>query len=305
MQWGLLRHLPRSLSKFSRLFSNGSGSHLEFQRLTNHLGAQVSTDDFETSWSHGEFYNLSSTLKQLLAEHKVLVLNTSIRESEDFAKLSSLVGPVRPVKNEGDQNYKYVQYYKTTGRKGSESNRASDFWHSDNSYLEQPARATMLLAISVPEEGGDTLFCDMVAAWEALDPALKAKLKKNEGLHTFRYNPGAPTQRVQRAGFSTEKNVWHPSVIKTATGRSAVYVSPAYTKQLSRESEVLEEVYSHCYGDNDNSPFIYRHKWTNGDVVIWDNQQVCHKGTTVDMETEKIRIMMRASIKGEEPQAGA
>jgi len=300
---GFQRFASGSLHRFSKRFSSAA-SHLEIQRLTKSIGAQINSEDFSSSWSHGEFHSLSIALKELLAEHKVLVLNTNINNAEDFAKLSSLVGPVRPIRNEEDQNWKYVQYYKTTGRKGSDCSRASDFWHSDNSYLVEPARATMLLATSVPETGGDTLFCDMLTAWETLPANLKAKLKKNEGLHTFRYNPGAATQRAQRPGFSTEQNVWHPAVIKTATGRSAIYINPAYTKQLSQQSEIIPEVFSHCFGEDDNSQFVYRHKWSNGDVVIWDNQQVCHKGTTLFMETEKVRIMMRTSIKGEKPQAG-
>lgn len=159
-------------------------------------------------------------------------------------------------------------------RTPSETKRPSDLWHSDLSYLERPASATVLYAIELPEpvdgmSQGDTMFVDMVAAFVALPPAMQQQLRGMHGLHRHPSLAGdAQTPQLQ-AGQATV--VAHPLVVKTQAYQTrndaveeplfALNLNPAYTIALQNngaagtDAEIVSPItphltllVSHCQG---------------------------------------------------------
>ncbi len=174
---------------------------------------------------------------------------------------------------------------------------AGTFWHSDVSYNPNPAKATLLYALEIPDEGGDTLFCDLTRAYEALADDIKEKLDGLRAFHDY--------DNVKRDIFSTMKmtpppECLHP-VVRThpETGRKAIYINPAYTTRFEGvdedEGEALKKkIFSHCLGDR----FRLRYKWRTGDLVAWDNAALMHSATTKTLDPAKHRTLWRVTVSG-------
>ena len=191
---------------------------------------------------------------------------------------------------------------KTGKTTGTHPDKGSLVWHSDLSFQARPALATTLYGIEVPDEGGDTLFADMCAAYDALDADTKALLDRLKAVHDI------SVQRV-RAGEEpmTERQraeappVEHPAVRRhPATGRKALYVSrhASHIVGLPRaESDaLLERLQAHATSER----FVYRHRWRVRDVVIWDNRCTIHSATPYDPDARR-RVIHRTVVKGDAP----
>lgn len=183
---------------------------------------------------------------------------------------------------------------------------AGSFWHSDVSYKPCPAKATLLYALEVPGEGGDTLFCDMVAAYDALSRDMKATLRGRTAVHQYGHATHRPQLGAGERTASMKRQegeippAIHP-VVRThpETGRKALYVNPAYTVRIEglaeEESEALkQDIFAHCLQDR----FMMRYSWRAGDVVLWDNSAVMHSATTRELDPANHRTIWRTIISG-------
>jgi taurine dioxygenase len=174
---------------------------------------------------------------------------------------------------------------------------AGTFWHSDVSYMPNPAKATVLYALEVPEGEGDTLFCDLTAAYEALPEATKKRLRGLKAVHNYDHVPRDVFKRVNE---TPPPDCLHP-VVRThpETGRKAIYVNPAYVVRIEGvgedESERLKrEIFEHCLQDR----FRLAYRWKAGDVVAWDNAALMHSATTKTLDPNKFRTLWRTTISG-------
>lgn len=164
-------------------------------------------------------------------------------------------------------------------------------WHTDLSFTSKPAMATLLYAVEVPERDGNTEFADMHAAYEALPSALKEPLDGRMAVHDLRRTHSL-TEEQDRAAPAVEHPVFrtHP-----VTGKKAIYLGAHVTHIAGRNDEgrrLVDEV-----SDFATQPqFVYSHRWRPGDLVIWDNAAVMHRGTAYD-ERER-RLMLRTTVKG-------
>ena len=179
-------------------------------------------------------------------------------------------------------------------------------WHTDMSYLEKPPKASMLYALEIPPQGGDTWFSDMYAAYESLPATLQARLAGFRVKHDGTYNSGG----YVRAGVTptddlrTAPGRLHPLVCQhPETGRRMLYLGRrrnAYIDGLTlADSEaLLDEIWTFA-----TQPTIaWRHRWQVGDLVLWDNRCTMHRRDPFDASAR--RIMHRTQIKGEAPPAG-
>ena len=186
---------------------------------------------------------------------------------------------------------------------------AGSYWHSDMSYTAKPPKATLLYALEVPEQGGDTLYCNMIAAYAALPKATKVRLEGFRAIHSYIYRtdeqvarhgirpPLTEAQRKQTPDLVQPVVRTHPE-----TGEKALYVNPGFTTRFlglaEAESEALkQELFAHCLQDR----FQFRYRWQAGDVVVWDNAAVMHRGTAVELDPKHHRTLFRTIISGSEP----
>jgi len=185
---------------------------------------------------------------------------------------------------------------------------AGRYWHSDLCFEESPNMATILHAIEVPPEGGDTLFADLRQAYETLPETLKVRIEGKRAAHTFRKHylevmaAGSPRPPLTKEQFEALALNYHP-IVRThpETGRKSLFVNPGHTTEIEdmdqeESRELLDALFEHSL----QSKFIYRHKWQAGDTVVWDNRRVMHNAETYDME-RYTRHMHRSCIHGDRP----
>jgi taurine dioxygenase len=174
-------------------------------------------------------------------------------------------------------------------------------WHTDMSYLEDPPKASMLYAIEVPPEGGNTGFTSMYRAYEALPEELKRRLSGRRVKHDGTYNSGGyvrqgvtPTDDPREA-----PGMYHPIVCThPETGRKGLYLGRrrnAYVEGMSlAESEaLLDEVWEYATREE----LTWYNRWRVGDVVLWDNRCTMHRRDPFDAASR--RIMHRTQMKGQ------
>ncbi len=174
-------------------------------------------------------------------------------------------------------------------------------WHTDMSYLPDPPKASVLYALEVPPSGGDTSFCTMYGAWDALSENLRAVALEWRVKHDGTYNSGGyvragvtPTDDPRTAAGTLHQLVCvHPE-----TGRRHLYLGRRRNAwlegmPLDDSNTLLDRIWAIATAD----ALTWRHQWRAGDLVLWDNRCVMHRRDAFDAGSR--RIMHRTQIKGE------
>lgn len=178
------------------------------------------------------------------------------------------------------------------------------YWHSDITYQAVPPMGSILYGLTVPPEGGDTLYTDMHAAYEALDDETKALIEGRVAIHNYKHRYLLMAEGGHRPDPTPEQlaewqDVEHPVVlIHPESGRKCLFVNEGFTvaiKGLEKEESdaLLQRLYAHSV----KPQFVYAHKWRPGDIVMWDNRSTMHCATPYDSEKYE-RTMHRTTIKG-------
>ena len=163
-------------------------------------------------------------------------------------------------------------------------------WHSDWSFQHRPPAGTCLLAIDIPPVGGDTLFANQHAAWDAWPDARKAELADLIAVHSARlaYAPDG-TYGVKdkgrsmdiRPGEAANAVQTHPLVpAHPETGRRGFYSTLGYIigiEGMAQDAAIALLLELQAWQGDER--FVYRHKWEPGMVIMWDNRSVLHKAT--------------------------
>ncbi len=178
---------------------------------------------------------------------------------------------------------------------------AGQGWHTDSSYLPEPVMCTMLHAMEVPPEGSDTVMADLCAVWNALPPERQAELDGLQVQHSWR-----ALMELKNVHLDPDDNaipdVVHPMVRRHPTdGRPALWVSTGTTRGVvgmpnPQGLDLLTELVDFATQEQ----FLYRHKWSVGDLLIWDNRCTLHTGTPFDI-TKYQRHVHRTWVKGDRP----
>ncbi len=288
--------------------------NFDVKPLSTHLGAEVRGIDL----NDGLGDNVIGELKQIWCEHGGLMV---IRDQKNLtpeahiefgAGLGPLFGaPDQPPLQDTVSRYihpKYPEIYRVSnkldesgeplGRKG-----AGTYWHSDVSFRETPAGASVLHGVEIPPVGGDTIFANMTKAFEDLSEPMKDMLRPLHAWHDFEM--AARTQYakpiVVEDDMSGANKALHPVVRTHAdTGKESLYVNPGFTSHLDGfdgdESRwMLEPLYRHAT----RAEYLYRHTWQPHDVIIWDNRCLMHYA--VMDYGDAPRYMERTTCIGERP----
>ena len=185
-----------------------------------------------------------------------------------------------------------------------------DFWHSDSSHRPFPSLATILYAVKNPLQGGDTEFANMHAAYEALSPEMKQRIAGLKGIHAVSklknkrvtVSPRRPDGKdFYERQKSIPDQVWPLVRTHPVTGRKTLYVSPRFTIGIEGLSEdesdvILDALFAHQV----RPEFVYRHKWRDSDLVMWDNRSVIHQAAG-GYTYPDTRTMYRTVVAGDRP----
>ncbi len=189
-----------------------------------------------------------------------------------------------------------------SGRPTAFFNRQGEEWHSDGCGSGDVNGITMLYAIEVPRLGGDTMFSSLHTAWETLDPATRARMQDMRTRHSFnwhndkvlRLSPGAakPLTLAERAAIPDR---WYDLVqIHPITGRKLYYASPNLVQEISGLDDAQRDILVNQLIGHVSAPErVYRHRWTPGDLLVWDNNALMHSPTDVAEYVDDRRLMHR------------
>jgi alpha-ketoglutarate-dependent taurine dioxygenase len=176
-------------------------------------------------------------------------------------------------------------------------------WHTDSSFREVPSMGSILHGIEVPPEGGDTLFANMYAAYEALSDDMKERSRGLRVLHSHD-QVLSHDQELKKASEDYTKlpPVHHPLVRRhPVTGRLSLFLSPHTMERVEGLTEeegrtLLNELTAFATQDR----FVCRHKWKKNDVILWDNRCTMHAVMPYDAADLR-RVMHRTTIVGDGP----
>ena len=176
-------------------------------------------------------------------------------------------------------------------------------WHTDHSYEPEPAKGSILLGRQVPSSGGDTMFANMYAAYEALPNELKPILEEMRAIHSIahKYEAAVVQNKDDRFPNGSARDVStavHPVVIvHPDSGKKALFVNPDLTTHFEgwtkeQSAPLLKYLFEHSTRDE----FVMRFQWKVGSIAFWDNRATMHCACN-DYPTET-RIMHRVTLQG-------
>lgn len=283
---------------------------MEINRLDARFGAEVTGLDLSQPLDGDTIERINTAF----IDNVVLCFRgQSFNQPERFVKAVGNLGePMSPVtatyRLPGFDVIEELSNHATDKRTGDNKplNRGGS-WHTDHSNLEAPPKATVLYAIEVPEEGGNTEFTNLFLAYDALDDETKTLLRGKRAFHAY-LSRRAPRKLLTRskeeeAGSS---GCWQPLVrAHPESGRASLYLNPMRCEDVEGMDQdegdaLLDRLYAHC----DQLQFQYSHHWQPGDVLVWDNRSALHQAT-FGFDPAKRRYLHRIMLKGDRPSLAA
>lgn len=268
--------------------------------------AEVSGIDLSRALDNESF----DRLHRAFLDHSILVFRGQKLSNEQHIEFSRRFGEleIHTAKHWLLPEYPEILVLSNRGEEGTKPIvNGGAFWHSDITYKARPPLGSLLYALEVPPEGGDTLYADMYGAYETLDEETKRRVEGLRAIHRYadRYRQMA-REDTERPALTAEQlaevpDVEHPLVrTHPETGRRALFVNEGFTVGIvgmdeSQSRALLESLFAHSTRDE----LVYRHRWHAGDLVFWDNRCTMHRATEYDLC--HTRSMRRTTISGSVP----
>jgi alpha-ketoglutarate-dependent 2,4-dichlorophenoxyacetate dioxygenase len=178
---------------------------------------------------------------------------------------------------------------------------ATRLWHTDSSYKRPAAKYSLLYCSAIPEWGGETEFADMRAAYDALPDRLRAEAEGRSAehyVHHSRATLGFAPSPEEIAG-AIPPVTWPLVRTHAGSGRKLLYIGAHATHvvglSLPEGRVLLSDLLEHAT----QRQFVYRHAWRPGDLVMWDNRAVLHRGRRYDLAQR--RDMRRSTVEDSLP----
>ncbi len=269
---------------------------MEVKPLTGGLGAEIVGADIRCE-------DQFDAIKSAFAEYSVIALRGQSVSPQEHLTFARRFGPInvnrffKPV----DGHPEIAMVLKEEDQKEA----VGEGWHTDHSYDQEPAMGSILHALEVPPQGGDTLFVSMAAAYEALSPTMRGFLDGLWAVHSSRHVFGASIMDTEAAksgrlgnAEAATQDALHPVVIThPLSGRRGLFVNPVFTTEIKglradESAAVLGMIYDLCK----QPEFQCRLRWQEGDIAIWDNRATWHKAIN-DYHGFR-RLMHRVTVEG-------
>jgi taurine dioxygenase len=225
----------------------------------------------------------TQAIKDAWLSHKVLVFHDQELTEDGLVGFAERLGDVeihlRQTRTTGRREVLLVSNIKEDGKPIGRLGNQELNWHMDQIFMAQPTAGTILYAVEVTPEGGNTWFCDLGGAYAALPVDLKAKVEGQRAAHsaaTADRRVGIQLSEEQRA---KAPEVVHPLVrTHPLAGEKGLYFSMNHTARIDGWTEedslpLLDELRAHATQPR----FVYAHQWRVGDLVLWDNACTMHR----------------------------
>ncbi|MBT5266362.1 MAG: TauD/TfdA family dioxygenase [Rhodospirillaceae bacterium] len=272
-------------------------------------------------------------LRRSLWRHKVIRIRGQNPTPDQYLAFAQAFGELEPffIGSYNLESHPQIYVLSNVRRDGVAIGRdgAGTHWHSDSTFVERPSSITFLHAVAVPEQGGDTLFIDTVAAYERLDDATKALIDGRRAVHRYQKKEfilsgerdlpaeeRAEIERLQRLRAEEDREAPPSATAKRAntepdrlqpiarthpiTGKKALYLNDEMCVGIDgmTEPDGMALLRRLCH-EATAPEHILRYEWKMGDIVAWDNAATIHTATFT--RPEEARIMHRLTVKGDVP----
>ncbi|MCW5737666.1 MAG: TauD/TfdA family dioxygenase [Enhydrobacter sp.] len=247
-------------------------------------------------------------LNKALGEHLLVVVPGTPMSAAEMRDFSTAFGKPRAQllrykrNDEVPEVSTMVSTIMADGTTDKTAIRAED-WHTDDSYMAVPAKATLLHAMEIPSHGGRTWFCNMHTVYEALPEATRRRIDGRRAMHAYdtararnRPSPRTPQEIAETPDIEHPLVRTHPD-----TGRKALYLNfNRLDRIVGMEREESDALLDELAAEARKPQHHFAHEWTVGDCVIWDNRATMHR-VDVDYPVGERRIMQRVLIEGDKP----
>jgi taurine dioxygenase len=277
-------------------------SRLEVVPLTKHIGAEIRGIDLRDNLGD----ETVKAIRQAWLDHLVLVFRGQQFGQEELVRATGYFGEIgalsRPPKYFPKgyakllPNIMMISNIRENGEIIGALPDGEMNFHHDMIHSEMPHNGTLLYSVEIPTYGGDTLFASGYAAYDTLDPAIRARLEGRKALNHYNYGTtirGDTSKAVEAFNESIQP------VFRThdETGRKAIYVDRLMSMKIvdmspQESDKLLDAVFDHA----EKPEFVYRHVWRVGDLLVWDNR--CSSHARDDFPSDQRRLMLRTTVKG-------
>lgn len=272
---------------------------IDIRPVTPVIGAEIHGVDLSVPLSPDQV----SAVRQALTHHLVLFFpgqRLSPQQHADFARQFGEVTEAHPIMPALDPEHPQVLPIDSRHNK-------SAFWHTDVTFMNTPPMGSILHALELPEAGGDTLWVNLQAAYDALPETLRDLCDRLVAIH---WDPFFAAD-IEAAGgcmwdgkhIAKLRPVLHPVVrVHPETGRKGLFVNENFTSSILGFTRIQSEgllklLYRHC---TEVPEFSMRHRWQPGDVAFWDNRATLHYAT--DDYGDVLRVVHRVTLRGDRPR---
>ncbi|HEY5633900.1 MAG TPA: TauD/TfdA family dioxygenase [Burkholderiaceae bacterium] len=276
---------------------------IELRKLTPGFGVEASGVDLSRPLTDDAF----SELMRAFFAGQLLVMRGQRIGAREFLDFARRIGPPEPhvIDQFHHAEHPEILVLSNVRRNGEPTGLADGgtYFHTDYSYLDEPARATTLYSIQVPSRGGDTLFADQQAAYDDLPDAMKKRIDGLVALHHYGNRDDLDKRSRTVASVLTQQQearmAWVRHRIARAhpvTGRMALYAVSGSSFGIEGMPDdearaLLDELKRHATQPR----YVYRLSYGVGDVVVWDNASLLHSATLTDPNDP--RTLWRITVK--------
>jgi taurine dioxygenase len=277
-------------------------SALRIKPLSPALGAEIRGIDVARPMSDATF----EIIRNSWFDHGVLCIPGQVLGETEQVGFAARFGELAVTQGEyaiskSHPSIMYVTNEKEDGKYIGALPDGEMYFHSDMCYVERPSMATMLYAMEIPSTGGNTLFANMYKAYEALPEETRRRIAGLKVVTSYEPGTSAPmvTMRTRAQPSPTARSYAQPMVCThPVTGKKALYLNrlmSEYIVGMPREESnaLLEALFDH----QEQRQFIYEHRWTRGDLVMWDNRCILH--ARGDFNANELRKLRRVTVKGD------
>ena len=271
---------------------------LKIRRLGYALGAEVSGLDLSATLNE----ETVSEIRDAWLKHLVLCFPGQDLSPEQQAAFAGRLGEIEvELKALGNLDVPGISLVANKAFKvGSQTILPvpADDWHSDLSFTDHPATGTFLLAKELPAAGGNTMFANAYRAYETLSEGLRRVVDSLEAVHDVQLSISFPScsPEMQAARVLKYPLVVHP-VARThpETGRKALFVGATLRNFLGMTEEETRPIRDTLMEHATRYEVTYRHSWTVGDLLLWDNRCTMHYAVP-DYEPGEWRKLQRCTL---------
>lgn len=237
-------------------------------------------------------------VRRLLLERGVILFRGIDLTDEQQVMLADYMGTLR---NEGEKGiFKITIDPKVNA--GAAYLKGSFLWHMDGTHDDVPVFASLLSGRVLSTVGGQTEFANSYAAYEALTPAMKEKIEELRVVHDFKVSMARagviPTSAAEEAYIASIPVKTHKLVWPHETGRKSLVIGCHASHVAGMDMAEGQALLAELMDWVTQPRFTYRHEWTVGDLLIWDNTGVLHRAEPYPLASG--RIMHRTTLMGEE-----